>query len=141
MSKVSDFTMSGLVFGLLLFSSVSLMIFGFSGDMFNTYNSSVQTSKITTQAQKVDTKIGGHINQTTQEAEEISGSISAGLFFIKSVGNIVDLTISAVPIAENLVVGLAFGLPVPDELVSLITGFIAIGVIYAAVRLYRGGTG
>lgn len=140
MSTVSKFTLSGFIFGLLLFGAVVTMILNFSGSIFTTYNQTVDTSELSDAATKVNTEINQDLNKTRQEASSVGGGIGANLFFLKPIWNVIRVTLGSFTLIGTILNDLTGVLPIPTPLQDLVSGFIIIGLAYAIVRLYRGGT-
>lgn len=140
MSTVSRFTLSGFIFGLLLFGAMTTLILNFSGSMFNTYNQTVDTSQLSDAATRVNTDINQDLNQTRQQASSVGDGIAANLFFLKPVWNVISVTLGSFTLVGTILTDLTSVLPIPTPLQDLATGFIIIGLAYAIVRLYRGGT-
>lgn len=124
---------------LILFSTLTLGLLGFAGNIFDTYGSQgTDLSVLGDQANDTFRSTNQTVQQTQSEASDIGGGIAEGLFILKSVWNVLGLTLGSIADATSFVTTIAFYLGLPEWFVSLITGILTIFVVYELVTLYRG---
>lgn len=124
---------------LILFSTLTVGLLGFAGNIFDTYGSNgTDLSVLGNQANETYQSTNETVQQTQKEADNIGGGIAKGLFILKSIWNVLALTLGSIAAATSFVTTIAFYLGLPEWFVSLVTGIITIFVVYELVSLYRG---
>jgi len=141
MSRVSNFTLSGFLFGLIVFATITGLVLNFSGDLFSTYNQDVDSSSLAGTSQKLTDEVSKDINSTREAAGQVEGSIAAGVFFIPALAGMVTTTVGAISLVPTMLNDLSSVIPggAPQEIQLFLYGFVVIGLGFAVWRLYTGG--
>jgi len=133
------FRLRTFVASLLILGTLTTGLIGFAGNIFDVYGSNgTDLSALGQQANETFRQTNETIDQTQGEADNIGGGIAEGLFVLKSVWNVLALTLSSIGTATDFITTISFYLGLPAWFVSLVTGIITIFVVYELVTLYRG---
>jgi len=132
------FRLRGYIAALLIFGTVTTGMLGFAGNIFDVYGGSADTSVLGDTAQDTFESTNATVQQSQDEAENIGGGIAEGLFVLKSVWNVISLTLGSIAQATLIVPTLTTYLGLPGWLASLITGILTVFIIYEIITLYRG---
>lgn len=133
------FRLRNFVAALLILGTLTTGLIGFAGNIFDVYGSNgTDLSVLGSQANETFRQTNETIDRTQGEAGAIGGGIAEGLFILKSVWNVLSLTLSSIATATGFITTISFYLGIPAWFVSLITGIITVFVVYELVTLYRG---
>lgn len=132
------FRLRSFLIGLLIFGTITTGALTFTGSLFDTYDSNVDTGILKEKSQQVFNRTSENINSTRKSAEEIGTGVSAGLYFLKSIWDVLKTTITSIPIISFAAVSLSQYLGIPTWFTSMIILSITIKVIYELVSMYKG---
>lgn len=124
---------------LIIFGALTSGLVGFAGDVFDTYGSQgTDLSVLEDQADRTFEETNSTVNQQQEQAEEVKGDITQGLFILNTIGSVITLTITSITSFYGLVTTLSGQLHIPTWLIGMVTTIISIYIIYEIVTLYRG---